>query len=71
MRFTQHRATGHPGLATRPGGAQPNRAYPKTTCAVVFAAGGVAAMTFGIVAKILTPAANAVASVKNKVAPGA
>jgi hypothetical protein len=47
------------------------RRYPKATYVVVFAVGGVAAMTFGVVAKILTPAANAVASVKNKVAPNA
>jgi hypothetical protein len=45
--------------------------YPKTTYAVVFAVGGVAALSFGVVAKILTPAANAVASVKSKVAPSA
>jgi hypothetical protein len=30
--------------------------------------GGIAALSFGFVAKLLTPAANAVASVKNKVA---
>ena len=47
------------------------RKYPKTTYAVVFAVGGIAAMSFGFIASLLKPAANAVTSVKNKVAPAA
>jgi hypothetical protein len=46
------------------------RRNPKTTYVIVFALGGISALSFGAVAKILAPAASAVASVKGKVSGG-
>jgi hypothetical protein len=57
--------TANPQTHTRMSKLKKYLTLPYFVAAII---GGVAALSFGIVAKILSPAANAVASVKNKVA---